>query len=253
MTTDPARGVQTAMRALSILEAFSSAQPSLSLSEISEAVGLSVPTTHRLLKALRSRDMVILDPDTRRYSLGHGVMRMAKIIMSRDDLVVLAHPGLERLRSQTGETVSLQTRIGDQRVPIVELISEHPIRMASGVGATYSLLRGAAGKALLAFLPQRDIDRLVPTSTEPERLAKELVAIRAAGYATSRGEVVAGATAVAVPVLDSEGAARAVINVTGPADRFTAERMAAAVDAIREVAESITRQLGGAVADAGAN
>jgi DNA-binding IclR family transcriptional regulator len=121
------------------------------------------------------------------------------------------------------------------------------------VGATYSLLRGAAGKALLAFLPQRDIDRLVPTSTEPERLAKELVAIRAAGYATSRGEVVAGATAVAVPVLDSEGAARAVINVTGPADRFTAERMAAAVDAIREVAESITRQLGGAVADAGAN
>src|ERR1700722_10143936 len=130
---DPARGVQTALRALSVLETFSSERPALTLSEISDVVGLPAPTVHRLLKALRSRDLVIFEATTKQYSLGHGIMRMAKIIMDSDDLTNLAYPGLERLRGETGETVSLQKILGDQRVPILELTSPHPIRMASGV------------------------------------------------------------------------------------------------------------------------
>ena len=244
---DPARGVQTALRALSILETFSSAAPTLSLSDISEQVDLPAPTVHRLLKALRSRDLVIFDADTRRYSLGHGVMRMAKIIMERDDLINIAYPGLERLRAETGETVSLQRLLGEQRVPVIELASLHPIRMASGVGTTYELVRGASGKAILAFMPQREIDRIVPTSTEPAKLAEELREIRETGIAKSRGEVVAGAAAVAAPILDSSGSVIGAINLTGPSDRFTAERVDAARPALIDVTDSITRQLGGMV------
>lgn len=244
---DPARGVQTALRALSILETFTSEKPTMGLTEISEEVQLSVPTVHRLLKALSSRDLVVLDPTTRRYSLGHGVMRMAKVIMERDDLINIAHPGLERLRSETMETVSLQTVLGDQRVPTIELTSPHAIRMTSGVGTPYSLVRGAAGKAILAFLPQRDVDRLIPTSAEPAELAVELARVRELGYALSSGEVVPGAAATAAPILDSQGVAIAAINVTGPAVRFTEERVMAAVPALLEVTDGITRLLGGAV------
>jgi DNA-binding IclR family transcriptional regulator len=244
--TDPARGVQTAMRAMAILEAFSAWKPALTLSEISEVVDLSPPTVHRLLKALRSRDLVFFDPESRRYSLGHGIMRMAKIVMERDDLANLAHPGMERLRAETSETVSLQQLMGDQRFSLVELTSPHPIRMASGVGTPYPLVRGSAGKAMLAALPQREIDRIVQTSTEPRKLAEELVLIRERGYAVSTGEVVAGASGLAAAVLDSTGAVAAAINVTGPTDRFTPERIHATAPLLLEVANNISRQLGGA-------
>ena len=246
--TDPARGVQTALRALAILEAFSVARPTLTVTEVSEDVGLSVPTTHRLLKALRSRELIVFDPATHRYSLGHGIMRMARVIMERDDLISLAHSGLERLRTETSETASLQRLLGEQRTAVDELTSQHPIRMASGVGNSYSLVRGASGKVMLAFMPKRERDRLVQTSTEPAELARELAVIAERGYAESQGEVVAGAAAVAAPIFDACGAVVAAINVTGPAGRFTAGRMAAAVPVLLEVTDNVTRQLGGAVA-----
>ncbi|GAF43690.1 IclR family transcriptional regulator [Rhodococcus wratislaviensis] len=240
-----ARGVQTALRAISILEVFSTSRPALTLSEISEEVGLAVPTTHRLLKALVSRNLVVLDPESKRYSLGHGVMSLAQIIMQRDDLLSIAYPSLERLRNETSETVSLQNLVGDQRVAVSELASPHPIRMASGVGTPYTLVRGAAGKAILAFMSPKDIARLVPSSTSPTELLTELQSIRDEGYATSIGEVVAGASSLAAPIINSSRQVCAAINITGPADRFTQERVAHTAPLLLEVSANITRQLGG--------
>jgi DNA-binding IclR family transcriptional regulator len=241
-----ARGVQTAIRAISILEAFSMTRPTLTLSEISETVGLGIPTTHRLLKALQSRNLVVMDPHSRTYSLGHGVMELARVIMQRDDLASHAYAGLQRLRSETSETASLMILVGDQRIAVSELVSPHPIRMASGVGNSYTLVRGAAGKAILAFMSQRDIDRLVASSTEPDALVAELDKIRRNGYATSVGEVVAGAASLAAPIIDSTGHVTASLNITGPADRFTDVKVSATVPLILEVSAGITRQIGGA-------
>jgi DNA-binding IclR family transcriptional regulator len=239
------RGVQTALRAISILETFSTARPSLTLSEIAERVELAVPTTHRLLKALQSRHLVVMNPETRKYSLGYGVMQLARIIMQRDELASVAYPALERIRSETSETVSLQTLVGEQRVAVTELVSPHPIRMSSGIGTPYSLVRGAAGKAILAFLPKREIERLVAGSTDPEALNAELVIIRERGVATSFGEVVPGASSLAAPVMNSLGEVVASINVTGPSDRFSPERVEATVPLLQQISSDITRQLGG--------
>ena len=239
------RGVQTALRAISILEAFSTSRPSLTLSEIAESVDLAVPTTHRLLKALQSRDLVVMNAETREYSLGHGVMQLARIIMQRDELAGIAYPTLERIRRETSETVSLQRLVGERRVAVTEFVSPHPIRMSSGVGTPYSLVRGAAGKAILAFLPKREVDRLVAGSTDPAALNAELKVIRDRGVATSFGEVIAGASSLAAPVINSLGEVVASINVTGPSDRFTPDRVEATVPLLQQVSADVTRQLGG--------
>src|SRR6201995_6209701 len=108
-------------------------------------------------------------------------MQLARIIMQRDELASVAYPALERIRSETSETVSLQTLVGEQRVAVTELVSPHPIRMSSGIGTPYSLVRGAAGKAILAFLPKREAERLVGGSTDPEALGAELGRNRGGG------------------------------------------------------------------------
>jgi IclR family transcriptional regulator, KDG regulon repressor len=248
----PRRGAQSVYRAIDILEAFLVDSPSLSLAEISEAVHLKVPTTHRLLKALQAKDLIVVDPNSRKYSLGGGVMRLANVIISRDDIAAISQPGLVKLRNETGETVALHCLVGDQRVCLVELSSSQPIRMASGVGRAYPLFAGAAGKAILAFLPPDRVDRIIKASksapsgapSAPRTLLTQLPEIRARGYAISSGETVKGAAALAAAILDSEDRVVGAINVTGPADRFTSAKVKKAVKPLLRVTDEIMRQLG---------
>mgnify|MGYP001618146856 FL=1 len=248
-------GTQTVGRALEILACFTATdRPSLSVTEISARVRLTVPTVHRLVKALQAREMVVSDPVSRRYSLGPGVMRLARVIMQRDDLQAIALPHLLALRERTRETVGLHWLVGHERVCVVELVSPHPIRMASGVGQVYPLYAGAAGKALLAWLPREEVDRflekaelraLTPDTPTTRRAVKsELAQIRQRGFATSSGETVSGAAALAAPILDSSGRPVAAINITGPKDRWTPARMADTVQALLDATSRIMRYLG---------
>jgi len=219
----PPQGAQTALRAVSILESFTLENPSLSLSEVSEAVGLAPSTVHRLLRALQSRDLVVVNEASKKYVLGVGVMRLARSILNKNGLTLLARPGMERLRTATSETVSLQIVLGERRVAIAELVSPHAIQMSSGIGEPYPIHLGSAGKSMLAFFPAKKRFRFVTASADPAALQLDLEGVRKRGYAVSAGEVVSGAAAIAAPVFDAEGAVFACINVTGPAERFSTD------------------------------
>lgn len=244
------RGAQSVYRAISILETFRSDRPALTLVEIAEAVDLTVPTTHRLLRALQSHDLVVFDDHRRQYSLGAGVMRLASVILNRDDVLAITQPGLQRLRESSNETVALHWRVDDHRVCLLELVSNHPIRMASGVGNAYPLVAGASGKAILAHLSDDDIDEVIGkaradgSKVQRKALLADLADVRERGFAMSFGETVAGAAALATPLLDASGRAIAALNVTGPVDRLTEKRMAATVPELLATGKAIMDQLG---------
>jgi DNA-binding IclR family transcriptional regulator len=72
----------------------------------------------------------------------------------------------------------------------------------------------------------------------------ELEEIRERGFATSVGETVPGAAALAAPIMDSTGRAIAALNITGPADRLDADAIAAAVPLLREAVSRVVQHLG---------
>lgn len=243
-------GAQTLLRGLDILECFVTEGSALTLAEISRSVGLTTPTTHRLLKALALRGMVV-DDGNRRYSLGPAVMRLALAVMNRaNDLIAIGGPTLERLRALTNETVSLHTILGDERVCIAELVSPEPIRMESGVGHVHPLFAGAAGKVLIAW-DDEQISRLPPklpklgpsTIATRAELETELAHVRSRGYATSVNELVVGASSIAVPIFDSSGSVAAAINIAGPAERWNAARIAKLAPAVLEEARRLMQLL----------
>jgi len=225
--------------------------------EISELVGLKRTTTYRLVKILASRGFLVSNPQ-RKFHLGGAVVRLSAVVTERNrSFVQLAAPALERLRDQVGETVSLQTVVASDRICVLEFLSREPIRMESGVGQIYPLYRGAAGKALLAWQPSLfeaiagDVKRgksLKGLGPNPkvalEALARELALVRERGYATSDSEVISGAAALAVPVFDGTRAVRASVNITGPSNRWTAERQLEHLPVIRKEVDSIERLLG---------
>ena len=247
-------GSQTVVRALNLLECFTSENPELTLTELSNSTGLTVPTTHRLLKTLIGQRFLAFDGSTKHYSLGPAVMQLAGAIIHREDIHNVVIPHLERLRRESGETAALHLLVDLERVCIIELESRQRIRMSSGIGRRYPLHHGAAGKALLAQLPldEREayLDRI--SSSEPgyqrPELESELQTAREEGVAFSDAEVVEGASAVAASIVDASGYPIAAINVTGPSNRWTMEKKLRLVPRLKEVVEDVASQLGHASA-----
>ncbi|GAA1762512.1 IclR family transcriptional regulator [Luedemannella helvata] len=250
------RGAQAIHRVLTLLEVFSTAGPSISLTELSEHAGLAVPTAHRMLRALQSRGYVTHDPISGHYSLGPSVMTLAQAVLVRgeqDRLLTLAMPHLEALRDQTNETTGLHVVLGNSRVCIAECVSPEVVRMALGVGRVLPLYAGAAGKALLSGMRDDALDAVLadgapqrpgrPTTAEAARLRRALVVVREDGYATSDEEAAAGAAAIAAPVFGARGV-EAAIAIAGPAARWSRTARTAAVPRLLATVATISEQLG---------
>lgn len=231
---------------LSILKCWTD-RPTYTLTEISKKTGLTLSTTHRMIRALVAEDFLVHSPATGSYSLGPAIPELARIVFERaeqDELPIVVMPHLERMRALTGETVGLHVPSADSRVCVAELVSRQPIRSATGVGRIFPLPAGAAGKVLVAWSPER-LKVVRSSSKEPlHGLDAELKQIVAHGYAMSFGQTIAGASAIAFPVYAAAEGVVAAINVTGPRDRWTKERMEAVLpDLISEV-QQVNLQLG---------
>jgi DNA-binding IclR family transcriptional regulator len=255
-SVDDERGSQSIGRALTLLEEIAEHDAPRSLSQLARATGLTTPTAHRMLATLEQRRMVLRDPLTGEYSLGPTVLQLARAALRQGadgDLASTALVHMRQLRDETGETVGLHVIRHDQRLCVAELASHEPIRMASGIGATHPLGVGAVGKVLLAHAPAETIERVAALAEfrSAARLGKTLPAIRRslgqireAGYATSHGETVSGASAIAVPIIGSAQEVRGAINVTGPQDRWSEQQMLAHLAGIKTVVAWLERRLG---------
>ncbi|MFI6322826.1 IclR family transcriptional regulator [Nonomuraea sp. NPDC050556] len=245
--------VATVERAADILLLFAeTASATLGVTEIADSLGMSKAAVHRVLASLRSRGLVDLDDESRRYSLGLGAMRLGLAYLDRVDIRRLAGPELPGLSRHTGETATLSIRTGDTRVYLDQVTPRREVIMSVSLGVPYPLHAGGSSKAFLAFLGEDEIEAylarpltaLTPaTVTDHGRLRVELGLIRRRGYAMSISERQSGAASVAAPVLDRMGRPCAVVSVCGPAERFMGEADACAA-ALLEVTDRLSAQLG---------
>lgn len=223
--------VGTLARGLDVLELFSSAAPSLSQKEISEALGLPMPTVHRLTAVLTERGWLHRDPASRRLALGLEMTRLVPALTAGMRLPELARPELRRIASEVHETVNLGIVQG---ADVVYLLSESGDRLLTPqvtVGMRLPAHCTALGKCLLASLPE-DVARPALGGEPYERrtnrtlvswrsLARSLAAIRRSGIALSEEEYEVGLVSLAVPVRWLDGPGSAAINVSLPAGRAT--------------------------------
>ncbi len=240
-------------RALDVLLLFvNTGSKDLGVTEISGELGLSKAAVHRILTSLRSRDLVNVDEDSRRYTLGPGALALGQAYLSRLDIRALGRPELEALSAATRETATMSLRSGTQRVYVAQVVPPREVRMEVPLGVPYPIHAGASSKAFLAFLPPTELEPLLTgslpkvtpeTVTDPVELRKELAEIRARGYALSLGERQAGAGSVAAPIRDADGYPVAVVSVSGPLDRF-AEEVPQCTDLLLAAVKRLSSRMG---------
>jgi DNA-binding IclR family transcriptional regulator len=241
-------------KAVDVLFCFDLHCPQLRLVDISQRLGLHKSTAHRLLSLLRKKGLVVVDPATQLYSLGPALVELAWIVLRQQDLRSLCRPHLEKLRQATNETVSLNIRMGNRRVCIEELPSDQEVKYSQAMGLTAPLHVGAPGKALMAFLPADERERVLATLTleplTPETitdlaaLRTELNRTQARGYAMSIGERSPWAAAVAAPIRDRSGQTLAAVSVLGPSHRLNAKVLKELGGQVIKVVREISAALG---------
>ncbi len=246
--------VRAVGRALQVLMAFGPQDKALSATELLKRLPLSRPTLYRLLYTLEEHGFIASFGDPQRFRLGPAVGKLAQSWTASLDLLSVARPFLERLWKETGETIALFVPQGDSRHCLVELPSPQPLNYKRGQGYTERLVRGATGRAILAWMrPSADEVRVLAQASgiDPAALAAELERTRARGYAISRNELIDGAMALSAPLFDRTGAVAGSVGVFAPEVRMTPDRLAHTSERLRAECEALSAALGHLAQSAG--
>lgn len=215
--------VRAVARALDILLAFTPSDIELSPADLLRRVDLSRPTLYRLIYTLQESGFLVSVGEPQRFRLGPSVARLAHVWTASLDISALAEPVLRRIWHQTRETVALFVVQGENRLCVAELPSPQPLNFKRGVGYTERIVRGATGRAILAYLEVTSEEMKAftrGTGVDLKILDSELSATRKRGYASSHHELIPGAVAVAVPFFNQYGKVAGSIGVFGPEIRL---------------------------------
>ena len=247
--------IEALTRGLEVLSLFSPERPSLSLSQIVEILQLNKSTTYRMLSTLESAGYLEQNKATRHYRPGLKVLQLGFTAIHTLELRQIAHPYLERLSQQLGETVSLAALDGFRTIYLDRIRNQSIVGVVLGVGSSLPAHCTALGKVLLAELPNKELKHLLAmhelnaytpkTLTTKQSLVAELQKVRAQGYAIDDEELAAALRAAAAPVRDFSKRTVAAVNVTGTTLRITQERLREEIiPALVNVTNQISTALG---------
>lgn len=249
----PYAGTQTVLRAVALLKAFGDERPELGLSDLARLAGLNKTTAFRLLTALESEGMVARSPAGGAYRLGPEVIALGARALRAFDLRAAARPELEALARETGETADVEILVAGEAFVLDEVLGSQVIGASLSVGTHWPAHATSTGKAMLAHLPEAELDSALPrrlsTPTDKtigsrEALKAELARIREHGYATAIEELEANFVAVGAPVFGHAGRVVGAISVGGPRQRLTATRIQELAPKVKAAAQRISAGFG---------
>ena len=216
-------------RGLAVIRAFSAAAPSLTLSEVARAVGITPATARRILLTLE--ELGYVRSDNRRFALTPRVLALGWAYLSSLDLGELAGPFMDELSAKTRESCSIATLDLPDIVYVARVPTSRIMTVALGVGARLPAYPTSMGRVLLADLPDDALTAYLDTLqaepltdrtlTAPEDLRSAVIQARADGYALVDQELELGLRSIAAPIRDSRGRVIAAINVSAHASRST--------------------------------
>jgi IclR family KDG regulon transcriptional repressor len=247
-------GTQVISRVCHLLKSFDPSKPELSLAELARQNGLNPTTAYRILQALIEEGFLIQDPESTKYSLGYGLVKLGELAKQGNALLKMVYPYAEKLAQYSGESITIEVLNNNFQVePILFIPSSYRVSAQPTHGKPLPAHCTATGKVQLAFLTAdklefilvRGLQALAPnTITDPDQLKAHFEKVRLQGYATTREELEPDLVAIAAPIFDDRGRVYAGISVGGPSSRLTEERITEIAPSVVEIAREISDEMG---------
>jgi len=248
------RTIQSVDRALHVLETIAEASDDITVSEVSERVGLNVSTCHHLITTLVYRGYVTHVSRSRGYALGPKLAELVETSEKESDPAILLEPDLRELGARLGHGVqfavlsetSLLTKLS---VPnsADNVVEPDEVRKMTALHAT------ATGKAILAWIPDTELVRVISangltgytpqTITTLSGLVEELRLVRRRKYAVDDQEFVEGIVCIGATIREGAGAVIGSISTTVSAERATEDYRQYLIKEVIRAANSFSNKL----------
>jgi len=237
--------VNSVIKALRVLECFTTATPEMTLTQLSRELDMPKSTLLNLLRTLEEAGYIFRSRQSQSYRLGYKIMELSYSMRSAFSIVQFALPLMEEMQAATGEFIYLTTHING-RVLYLECV--YPRKRTVGysiTGKTLPMHCTGCGKAMLSLFTPEQVDGVINawglerktlnTITEREALMRELEIIRMRGYAIDLEEETPGVKCIAMPVRASDGSAAGAISISGPVYSLTDEKVARCVKILSDM------------------
>ncbi|TPI48052.1 IclR family transcriptional regulator [Mesorhizobium sp. B2-9-1] len=245
--------MSTVGKAVSLLELFTLAEPEIGLSDLARKAGLDKATARRLLMALAERRLIEQESQSRRYRLGAGLSRLARIRDAHFPFVRLAAPVVRDLSIETGETVHLSEFSAGALLTVHVELSAKANRVNVDVGQVLPLHGTASGIAFLAASRPEVVSAYLDgplqpfsqhTMTQPDRLMEAVRLAASRGYSRSAQGYEEGVHSIGAAILGSDGNPIGTLAVASPVSRVddavAASQGEAAIKAARLISVRLT-------------
>ena len=219
------------------------------VSEIGRALELPKSSVHRLLAALRRRELVEQD-EAGRYRPGVGMLGLALGTLEREPLVTAARPVLEQHAAGLGETFFLVAARGGRLLVLDKVEGTGLLRASPRVGSAVPVHASAVGKLYLAHAPEAvtlepKLARFTArTIVSARKLAQQVQIARSTGFAESSGEWIEALSVTAAPVL-RKGSMLGAVCAALPSARSPRLDRRAVVQHVMQAAAAVSVRLGG--------
>jgi IclR family acetate operon transcriptional repressor len=241
-------------RTLEILEAAAQRKSGMSNAEFSRKLKIPKSSASYILRTLEQHGYLRRSDDDGKYRLGMKVLSLSRAALGGVDVREVALPVMRHLVDRIHITTHLAILDHGEAVYVEKVEAPGFIKMNTWIGRRMEVHSTAVGKALLAYLDDKERDAILHkrglkkltthTLTTLPRLLHELERVRRLGYAVDDEENSLGARCVGAPIFNSEGRVEAAIASTGTINDVPRENLAHVSDMLKEAARRISHQIG---------
>lgn len=246
--------VPAAQRALAVLELLMASRKGLAVSEIARSMGLARSTTFYIINTIEECGYIYRTSPRGRYTFTAKLLELASRSLGSLGVREPAAPFLRALMLKTGLTVHLGVIAQNEVVLIDKVAPAAGQQVATWVGKRMPIHCTGLGKALMAHLPEEQIQSHIKqglirynenTIVSASRLKDELLRIRSHGYAIDDEEETVGLRCLGAPVFDKNNQAVAAISIAGTSEQLSDEKLDRLVRALKQAAAAVSAQLSG--------
>jgi len=241
-------------KAMDVLSLMAEKQRSLSLTEIAKLSGYPISTVYGIMATLRDYDIVEQSHSDGKYILGRRLFEWGMSVSYVWDVSAVAHPVMEDISRQIGESVILSMLDGTEAMVIDHVEAYGGLRVAARPGSRLPLNATSQGKVLLAYKANSEVKHIMRkagyveytphTIVTEEKLFNELDIVSKRGYGIEDGEFRVGLRSVSAPIYGMSGKVEYALTMTGMFRRVTSKEFEEAIGLITKAAEKISYLLG---------
>lgn len=210
--------------AMKVLQLLGDSPYEYKVSELEGKLNLSRTSINRILQTLAKNNMVIRNPETKRYKIGPFAYHLGCVYLDNGNYENKVVEILNEICDELRVSAGLAKREGDDVISLFSVDNFKPFKINYVPGTFFPMNRGCYGKCLMAYYDRDRVKKLLKgkkfrkicdnTITDQDELLEEYDKIIEQGYVVSVDETFPSAVGVGVPIFNKDGEVKHCIAVS---------------------------------------